>query len=151
MKKLICLLLTLLILTSCQEKVFSLDDEYYFKTDLIEIDSLEEVEQMAKDKKSFALFVYMNGCTSCAAFKPVLTAFLNRNKMTFYSISAETIGEDKDNSIMKAIEYAPSVLLYNKGKVVASLDAMSNDDIPYYETEDGFTQWFIKYCEIKIQ
>ena len=151
MKKLICLLLTLLVLTSCQEKVFSLDDEYYFKTDLIEIDSLEEVEQMAKDKKSFALFVYMNGCTSCAAFKPVLTAFLNRNKMTFYSISAETIGEDKDNSIMKAIEYAPSVLLYNKGKVVASLDAMSNDDIPYYETEDGFTQWFIKYCEIKIQ
>lgn len=150
MKKLLLILLTLFIFVACSSKPFSLDEEYYFHKDLIEIESLDQVQQMVDDEKSFALFVYMDGCTSCAAFKPVLNTFLTQNEMTFYQISASIIGEDKNNSIMKAIEYAPSVLLYNKGKVVASLDAMSDDDLPYYKTADAFTSWFIKYCEIKI-
>lgn len=150
MKKLFLILLTVITLTSCAPKQFELDDEYYFNYDLIEIESLDEVEQMANDGKSFALFVYMQGCSSCAAFKPVLNAFLKQNEMTFYSISAEVIGENKGNSIMKAIEYAPSVLLYNKGKVIASLDAMSDDDLPYYKTVAAFTSWFLKYSVIKI-
>lgn len=150
MKKILVLLSLLLILCSCKETPFSLDDEYYFNEGLIEIESLDEIAKMVDEEKSFALFVYMPGCTSCAAFKPVVESFLNKNEMTFYEISAEVIGQDKDNSIMKAIEYAPSVLLYNKGKVIASLDAMSDDDLKYYKTTAGFTEWFISYCEIKI-
>lgn len=150
MKKLLLTLLTLFIFAACSSKPFSLDDEYYFHKDLIEIESLDEVAKMVDEKKSFALFVYMDRCPSCAAFKPVLNTFLTQNEMTFYQISASVIGDDKDNSIMEAIEYTPSVLLYNKGKVIASLDAMSDDDLPYYKTADAFTSWFIKYCEIKI-
>lgn len=151
MKKLLTILLSVLLLSACSNNVFSLEDKYYFNEDLIEIESLDEVEELVNNKESFALFVYMPGCTSCAAFKPVLNTFLKQNEMTFYQISTSVIGSDKDNSIMESIEYAPSVLLYNHGKVIAYLDAMKDEDLKYYKTSQAFTKWFTDYCEIKIQ
>jgi len=140
------------MLVGCSNKsgVFSLDDEYYGNGELVEIESLDELNQMVEDKVSFALFVYMPGCTSCAAFKPVLKSFVSKNEVTVLEISSAVIGDDRENSVMTTIEYAPSVILYDKGKPVAALDAMSDDDAVYYKTVEAFSRWWTKYCELKI-
>ena len=143
MKKILLIILSLLVLVGCNKdnKPFSLDSEYYNDGKIIDIDS-NGIKKLEKEKKSFAVFVNLKGCTSCIEFKKVLDQFMDEYKIDFYSLSVNDI---EGTCIDDCVKYSPSVVIYHKGKVVASLDAIKNEDLPYYESVEGFKSWFNKY------
>lgn len=143
-KKLIILFGILLLLVGCKHEKFYLEDNLYENNTITDI-TVKELKKLEKDKKNFALFVYLPGCTSCAEFKEVLTEFHNDNKVEFYSIS---ITECDDTSVSDNIKFAPSMLLYEDGKVVAYLDATSDEDKPKLTEVSSFKSWLEEYIYI---
>lgn len=142
MKKVLLIIALSILLVGCskQEK-FYLEDNLYNQGVITEVDS-SKIEQLEQEEKNFAVFVYLPGCTSCAAFREVLDDFIVENKMEIYAIS---ILDAKETSINDTIEYAPSLILYNKGKVVSYLDSTSDKDKPALTTVDGLKTWLEKY------
>ena len=142
MKKLLLVIVLTLLLVGCGKvEKFYLEDELYEKAVITEID-VEKLENLEKEEKNFALFVYLPGCTSCAAFRTVLEDFVVDKNMEIYTIS---ILDAENTSADEVIEYAPSLILYNEGKVVDYLDSTSNDDKPALTTVDGLEKWLDEY------
>lgn len=146
MKKFLLIMICLL-LVGCTSKQFELENEYYSKNELIDINS-DEFKDLIKYEKSFAVFAYTDGCSSCHEFKKVLEEYQKNNRITFYSISAP---EMKKTSISDSVKYTPSMLIYNKGKLVVYLNAESDKDLEYYKTTEGFNKWFTKYVILKTE
>ena len=148
------LLITLFVLCSCQNNQnslpFKLEDKYYTKENkgLVEINDINLFKNLEKNNESFGVYIYLSGCLTCQKFKPILTEFLDINNIQLYSISYTLIKESK-NTLHSNIEYAPSVALFNDGKLITYLDSINNDHIEYYENLDGFTSWFTNYVEIQ--
>lgn len=145
MRKLLLITFMLIILTGCSNKKFNLEEEHYNNNDRLDINS-KEYKDLINDKKSFTLFVYTPGCISCIETEKVLREFQDENNIFIYTIEASQMKETK---LSKHIKYTPSVILINKGKVISYLDASSDEDKPYYETLDGFKEWFSKYIILK--
>lgn len=145
MKKILLFFISILLISGCSSKTFYLDDSLYGNGEVIQINK-DDFEELEKNKNSFAIFIYMPGCTSCNNFDKVLEEYIDKYDIKFYSIE---ITETKDTSISEKVRYSPSVVIYNKGKMVAYLDAISDDDLKYYESVDGFNTWFTKYVNIK--
>jgi len=124
---------------------FKLDEKYYNSTEMKEVNA-EELNKMIDNKETFAIFYYSPGCSSCAAFSVVLGDFQKEYKIGFLKIPTE---EKKKTIINDYMTYAPSMVIFKEGKIVAFLDALSDDDMKYYETVDDFKTWFEKY--IKLQ
>lgn len=142
MKKLLLVIVLTLLLVGCGKvEKFYLEDELYEKAVITEID-VEKLEKLEKEEKNFALFVYLPGCTSCAAFRTVLEDFVVDKNMEIYTIS---ILDAENTSADDVVEYAPSLVLYNEGKVVDYLDSTSNDDKPALTTVDGLEKWLDEY------
>ena len=155
-KKLIIIILILLVLgiiisivlllnNNKEIESFNLNKEYYSNNELININK-KELEKLEEDEKSFVVFVYLPGCSSCAEFSEILDSFMTTNNITVYSIE---IKYAKETSIGKKIKYAPSFIIYKNGKIVSYLDASKDEDKPYYQDVDKFTSWFTKYVNIK--
>lgn len=137
----------LLFLSTYKSKPFYLEDKYYNGGSLIEI-SKEELNALEERKGSFVVFVYNPGacCTSTVNFDSFLTDFVKTEKIDFFTISFNEI--DK-TSIAKHVKYYPTVVIFNKGKITAYLDAESDNDLYYYESIAGFKEWFSKYVYLK--
>ena len=114
----------------------------------IQIKSLDELNQLENEGKTFALYVYMPGCVSCASFAPIVKEFTKQNGIDMYAVELSVLAKTR-NSVSDRVTYTPSMFIYKDGEVVAYLDPGSNDDLPYYETLDGLTEWFNKYIDIK--
>ena len=145
MKKILLVLLSILLLTGCKQEKFYLEDKYYENSNLIE-PTIEEVNELFNNKESFAAFVYTPGCISCAEFEVVTNEFRENNNIVFYHIKQEVANETK---IHDKVLYSPSAILVNKGKIVAYLDATSNEDLNYYKSADAFKNWLEQYIEIE--
>ncbi len=150
MKKYLKLFLVLaLALTclACGKKVepFDLPDKYYEESKVEEID-LDGLNKLIDDKESFALYVFLPGCTACADFKVVLDEFQKDNKLTFYSTE---IANAQKTELNDKIKFAPSFVIYKEGKLVAYLDAESDKDKDYYKSVDNFKEWLTKYINLK--
>ena len=124
---------------------FDLKEEYYQKSEIVDVD-LEGLEKLIDEEESFGLYVYLTGCSSCAEFKEVLTDFQDQNNLKIYSCE---IRQAIQTDLKDKIKYAPSFVVYKEGKIVAYLDAESNDDLPYYKTADSFKEWLTKYINLK--
>lgn len=145
MKKVIVIITLLIMICGCTNKEpFYLDDEFYKSNELIDITSTE-FQEIINNEKSFALFIYTQGCITCFDFEQYLEEFQNTYNIKIYAMNAE---EMKKTSVSKFIKYSPSVILYNKGKMISYLDAESNDDKEYYESTENFYKWFTKYIII---
>ncbi len=140
-KRILFLVAIVLLLVGCKQEKIYLEEEFYEKSAITEID-VDTFKKLEKEGKEFALYVYLPGCTSCAAFKEVLVEFGDSNKIEFYAIS---ITEVKGTSILEHIEYAPSMFVFKDGKVIDALDATSDKDKPALTTVDGFTKWLEEY------
>lgn len=141
-KKLIIIITLVLLLVGCGKvEKYYLEDELYDKGEVTEI-TVDKLKELEKEKKNFAVFVYLPGCTSCAQFSEVLYEFVGDNSINFYKIS---ILETDGTSVSDTIEYAPSLILYKGGKVVAHLDATSDEDKPALTNVDSFKSWLEKY------
>ena len=77
----------------------------------------------------------------CQFQKPcdeVFEQFMQDNNISIYNIP---FAEFKETELYNKVKYAPSVILINKGKIVAYLDANSNDDLDKYQEVDAFKEW----------
>lgn len=142
MKKFILLIVLTIMLVGCGKvEKFYLDDEFYLQGVITEMD-VSKLEEFEKDERNFVVFVYLPGCTSCAAFRTVLDEFILDNKIEIYSMS---ILDAKGTSIDDTVEFAPSLVLYNKGEVVDFLDSTSDEDKPALTSVNGLKKWLEEY------
>ena len=136
-RKLLVLVILVLMIVGCGNKKFYLEDEYYEKGVITDI-TLDEIKKLREEEKSFMVFVYLPGCTSCAAFRTVLDSYIETHNLEFYSIA---IGDIADTDIREVVKFAPSLVLFNKGKIEDALDANSDEDKPALTSEEGLTKW----------
>ncbi len=135
----------LVIIKNLPQKQFYLEDKYYGSSDFIEINA-DNLKQLIDDKESFALFVYQPGCITSANFQKNLEKFTQNNNIQFYKMPFSDI---KNTTLNKKIEYYPSFAIFNKGTLIDYLDAGSDNDLKYYESQKEFKTWFTDYVLLK--
>lgn len=126
-------------------KPFYFNDEYYGTPEIKEI-TIEELDKLTSEEKSFGLFIYQPMCLVSSNFNEIVENYSKTNGITFYKIPYSKI---KDTSLNKKITYYPSFILYKEGKIKKYLDATKNDDIEYFSSQKGFESWINKYIKLK--
>lgn len=127
------------------KKPVYLDNEYYGKYNLIDIDK-NDYQKLIDDKKTFVIAITLDGCISCEEFKPILKEYMETNKLTFYHLEfKEMIKTD----LYENIKYSPSVVVIKRGKLVSYLDSNSDEDMSAYESVKGLDNWLKKYIKLK--
>lgn len=117
--------------------------------DYIAVKSTEELKKMQEDKNTFALYVYLPACSSCASFFPVLKEYVDANDIKMYAVNLRDIYKES-NSVSDRIQSSPSVFLYKDGEVIAYLDPASDDDLPYYKELEKLSEWFENNIDIEL-
>ncbi len=120
-----------------------------FDERIIQIKDNEELLKLEEEKKTFALYVYIPGCSSCASFYPIVREFANANEIPIYAVDLTDIFK-YDNSVSRRISYSPSMFIYENGEVIAYLDPSSDEDLPHYQTLEGLSSWFAQYLDVEI-
>ena len=143
-KKLLLLVAIVILLVGCKQEKFYLEDEHYGNGVITDINK-KELKSLEKEKQSFDVFVYLPGCSSCAEFKKVLNEFVEEKNIEVYSISIT----DVEGTGVEKVEYAPSLVLYNEGKVVDLLDSASDEDLPYFKEVTSLTEWLEEYIYLE--
>lgn len=150
-KKKLLLVISVLILLSIiifitfkvLNRNFYLDDKYYGNNEIYEI-GIEEFNNLISNKESFGIFVYQPACTTSAEFEQVLYDFFKQNNMSIYKIKFSDIYEHTD-----FLKFYPSFIIYKNGKMVDFLEADKDKDLKYYQSVNGFKEWFTKYVILK--
>lgn len=137
-------LVTIIYLTKTPKK-FYLENTYY-KSPAMEEIKFDELNNLTKEKKSFAVFIYQPMCVTSSKFETILNDFLKENNISIYKLAYSNI---KDTTLVKTIKYYPSFIIYHKGKIVDYLEADKDKDVAAYTTKDGFKEWFTKYVKLK--
>lgn len=140
-------LLICLLLVGCKkdEDTFLLEEKYYGSSDLITLDN-EKLSTLIDDEESFAIFIYQPLCATSKNFEKVLQEFVTNHPIRFYKMAFSDI---IDTELGKSVEYYPSFVIYNKGKMVDYLDANSDEDTNRYKSTEYFEEWFTKYVSLK--
>ena len=149
-KRLFSVTLCSLLLFSCNKvNKFYLSEKYYTSENkgLQEITENSYLKQLQDNKESFGLYVFGRGCSSCAAFSPIIEEFLNTYEIMFYSIEFNLI-KNSNLDVQKVAKYTPTVVLYEEGKIATYLDPIKDEHIEYFSSLDGFTKWVAKYVEL---
>lgn len=146
-KKIFLILILILITCGCNKKQnntnnkFYLNDKYYNKGEYIKIKSNE-----ISKKDNFVLFTYNNYCSLAVPCEDIFEEFIKEYKIDFLSIPFEDF---KDTYLYKTVKYGPSIIIVNKGKVVAYLDANKDEDIEKYQDVDKFKDWISNYIYLE--
>ena len=114
---------------------------------MINISSTAELNELINNKETFALYVYLPGCSSCASFHPYVKQFMELNEIEMYSVNLREIFNDK-NVVTERIYSSPSIFIFEGGNLISYLDPASNDDLEYYSSLEGLNKWFIKNIDI---
>ena len=114
-----------------------------------QIENVKQLNEMENNKETFAVYVYLPGCASCASFYPIVKEFTESNQIDMYALILSDFSRTT-NSISSRVSYTPSMFIYKDGEVIAYLDPGSNDDLVYYQTLEDLTTWFGRYIDIKI-
>ncbi|MBQ6334001.1 MAG: hypothetical protein IJI46_02880 [Erysipelotrichaceae bacterium] len=122
-----------------------IDDEEIF----IEIHDNDELSGLIEEVKTFALYVYIPGCSSCASFYPIVKEFAQANDIPMYAVDLTAIYKS-NNPVSERISYSPSMFIFIDGEVVAYLDPSSDEDLTYYQTLEGLSGWFSQYLDVEI-
>ncbi len=139
------ILLIVLLATSCSNSnsLFYLTDKYYHEGNYISFQgkSLDNL-----DSESYLLYTYNNYCNL-----PIHCEDIFKNVMAKYKIDVVSLPfeEFRKTKFYNDVKYAPSVLIINKGEVVAFLDANSDDDLIKYQDNSAFEMWLSKYIYLE--
>lgn len=148
MKKIFAVLLVA-IFTLCgcskNDERFYLDKEYYGSSEFIEVDA-DKINDLQKNKASYVIFTYNPFCSLQVPCDDIFEEYMKNNSVSFYSISYD---EFSKTELVKAIKYAPSVVIINKGEIKAYLDASSDIDLDKYQNSDKFSEWVNSYIKLK--
>lgn len=121
---------------------FSLDEKYYGSNEIKEIE-VSELSSLTENKESFGVFIYQPMCATSADFEQVLHDFQEKYAVSFYKIAFSKVKDD-----LEFLEYYPSFIIYQDGKMVDFLEADKDDDVDYYLSVEGFEEWLTKYVEL---
>lgn len=136
-----------ILITGCSNKInqsdkvnkIYLSDKYYNKGNFIKI---KDSDLSNLDNENYLLFTYNNYCNMAIPCENIFQDFMTKYKMDFLSIPFD---EFKKTKFYRTIKYAPSVLIVEKGSIVAYLDANSDDDLEKYQDASKFEEWLNKY------
>ena len=147
MKKVLLLLtIVLFIFTGCEkEDRFHLDDKYYGNYKFIDIDNTK-IDELQKNKASYLVFTFNPYCTFQKPCDEVFEEFMKTYNISIYNIPFD---EFKETELYEKVKYAPSVIAINKGKIVAYLDANSDEDYDKYQEVEEFKEWIEKYVYLE--
>ena len=141
MSKKLIIFFAVILLTGCfnskEEKIY-LDDDYYKSSDYIEI-SKQDLE--SKDG-NYVIFVYNNFCGLQIPCEEIFDDFMKKSNIAFLSIP---FTDFKETYLYEEVEYAPSVIVVKNKKVIAYLDANSDDDLAKYQDVEEFEKWISNY------
>ena len=102
---------------------------------LEKIEELEKLQSLIENKETFGLLVTLEGCTTCAAFRPIVEEYENNSDLKIYEVSIPLVEE------YLGIKYTPTILIYKDGEMLDMLDPNSDEDIKYYDSLDGLSEW----------
>ena len=122
---------------------FYLEDKYYNNNEFINIDA-NSYNDYKND--SYILFTFNNYCNLPIPCEEIFKSFIEKNNIAILYIPFE---EFKNIDLYNHVKYAPSIIVVNKGKMVAYLDAEKDDDLIKYQDENAFEEWISKYIYIK--
>ena len=67
------------------------------------------------------------------------------------SIISIPFAEFKKTIFYKKVKYAPTIIIINKGKIIAYLDANSDKDLKKYQDINEFEKWIDNYIYLKLK
>ncbi len=126
-------------------KPFYLEEDYYKESEMIDL-SIEDLEKLRDEKKSFIVFVHQAGCSNSANFNDVLEEFLEDNNVLIYKVAFSNL---KDTDLGEKIKYYPSFMIFKEGELIDFLKANKDEDMKYYESKEEFKNWLTKYVILK--
>ena len=125
------------------KKVY-LSEKYYQEiSDFIEVN---DKDLKTKKKETYLLYTYNSYCLFPVSCDDIFKEFLEEYKIQLLSISFD---EFKKTSFYQKVEYAPSLLIVHKNKVLAYLDANSSTDAVKYQDVEELKTWIEKYIYLE--
>lgn len=140
---LIILFTTSFIILSIPHKFTLSDSEYEYSYDVIDYDKLSE---LIDHKESFIVYTYNPYCSLPIRCDEIFKPVHEELGIRLYGIP---YGEIRKTSIAKRIQYAPSVLLYKKGKLVTFLDPTKEEHKDTFQDQKLYKEWLTKYINTK--
>jgi len=111
------------------------------------IRSQAELEEVVAGADELFIYVYLPGCTGCASFAPVVSELDGTDQIR---VMAMAYGDLGDGSLRAKIGHAPGALVYKGGKLIASLSADRDEDMPAYRSLEGLTRWLSQHVAVKV-
>lgn len=136
----ILLILSVFFLTK-KEQIY-LTKKYYKSGNYIEVGS-EQLEKLKKD--TYVLFTYNSYCNLKIPCETIFKKTMEKYKIDFLSTP---FVEFKKTKFYKKVNYAPSVLIVSKGKIISYLDANKDSDLEKYQDDKKFEKWLQKYIKL---
>ena len=128
------------------KNAFYIENNLYNTKDNYEEINSSTVDKLIKEEKNFVLFTYASFCPFSVPSDEIFKSVFKSNKMKLYAISYDKLS-NKD--VTKKVKYAPSVMIFKKGKIVSYLDAESDKDFDRYQNKKEFRNWLAKYIFLK--
>ena len=99
-----------------------------------ELDGLKE--------ENYILYTYNDYCRFPISCESIFEEFMQEYKIHFLSIP---FADFRNTSFYPDVKYAPTVIIIQKGKVIAYLDADSDDDVEKYQNKEKLKEWLEQY------
>ena len=122
-------------------------DKEVTEPNITELTSIEEFNELIATKQTFILLINLEGCMSCATFKPIVEEFAASKQVNVYSMSVLLT---KDIEELKDIKYTPSLAVYKDGELCDYLDSTSDEDTSYYKNAYNLSRYIKKYLDIQL-
>ena len=91
---------------------------------------------------NYILYTYNNYCSLPISCEDIFQQFMSKYNIDFLAMPFE---EFKESEIYNTVKYAPSVIIIENGKVLAYLDANTDNDLKKYQDANEFEQWMNNY------
>ena len=124
---------------------FRLESKYYGNNIFIE-GNYKTINKLEDNKESYLLFTYLPYCSFEIPCDEIFKSFMDKYNISIYYVGFDEV---KKSSLSKEVLYAPSVIIVNKGQVVASLSADKDSDLEKYQDADKFTEWVSEYIYLE--
>lgn len=108
------------------------------------IKNVPELNNTINTKKTFALYVYLPGCSTCAVYTPLVKQFKDENSIDMYGVSLDDIWKDS-NVITDYIKVSPALFIFKDGDILEYLDY---NKIQELKSADDIKNWFEAYIDL---
>lgn len=149
MKRIITILIvifSILVLVGCDKEEDSklyLDSKFYDKSEYIKINA-EEFDKL--EDKVYVVYTYESFCKLRIPCEQIFKEVMDKYNLTFYSLFVQ---EAQKTYIADTVRYAPSVIIIKNNKIVAYLDANSDEDLDKYQDSEQFEKWLGEYIHLE--